>query len=57
MDKLLTELMDGRKGRLVAFVALGVFLGVQYSDFKTRLTRIEDRLTAIEYGKTKVALK
>lgn len=56
MEKVLEQLANGKRAHLTAFVVLGIFLGVQYADFKARLTRIEDRIQALENGKH-VAIK
>jgi len=48
MDEILKQLASGKKAHVTAFVVLGVFLGAQYADLKSRLTRIEDRLVTLE---------
>jgi hypothetical protein len=52
MDEILKMLITGRKASLWFFIALSCFLGYQYAEFKWRLTRIEDRITAIETEKS-----
>ena len=48
MEEILKQLTDGKKFHLTAFVAFGVFLGIQYSQFKSRLDSIESRIAVME---------
>jgi hypothetical protein len=57
MEKILEEIAKNRNARLRAFVLLGIFLGIQYADFRNKLNSIETRLSALESHATHVALK
>jgi hypothetical protein len=48
LDEILRMLVSGKKVSLALYVIAGVFLGVQYADFRYKLNRIEDRLSAVE---------
>ena len=52
MDEILKMLVAGKKASLTFFILLSCFLGYQYAEFKWRLTRIEDRITALETDKS-----
>jgi len=51
MEKVLEQLATSKKHNFLLLVALGVFLGIQYAEFKGRLTRIEDRISVLELKK------
>jgi len=48
MEKVLEQLAASKKNNVVFLMILGCFLGVQYAEFKSRLTRIEDRIAVLE---------
>lgn len=48
MDEILKMLVTGKKVSLTLYILAGIFLGIQYAEFKYRLSRIEDRLSAVE---------
>jgi len=51
MDKIIEQLAASKKHNMSFLVALGVFLGIQYTEFKGRLSRIEDRIAQLETRK------
>lgn len=48
MEEILKLLAQGKKASITFVVALSLFLGYQYAEFKLRLKRIEERLTVLE---------
>lgn len=40
---------------ILVYVVLGIFLGIQYGEFRTKLQRIEDKLSKVEQLETRIA--